>query len=76
MIFEWDPYKAEANVRKHGVSFEVAATVFDDPLHLSILDSKSSIKEERWVTIGQAADHRVVLVVHTYRTQKGDEEII
>ena len=76
MIFEWDPDKAERNLRKHGVSFEVAATVFDDPLHLSMTDPVSSIKEERWITVGRSVDHRVVLVVQTYRLQRGDDEVI
>ena len=40
MLFTWDPQKAQQNVKKHDVSFELAQTVFDDPLHLSVLDSK------------------------------------
>ncbi len=76
MQFQWDPHKAEKNVRKHGISFELAVTVFDDPLHVSIVDPESSIKEERWVTIGCSMDRRVTLVVHTYRVLEGNEEVI
>jgi len=45
--FEWDPAKAEANQRKHGVSFEEASTAFGDPLHLVIADPRHSLAEER-----------------------------
>jgi uncharacterized DUF497 family protein len=76
VIFEWDSSKAEANLRKHGISFEVAATVFDDSLHLSIVDPASSAKEERWITIGRAVDYRTVLVVHTYKIKRGHEESV
>ena len=50
--FEWDPQKAKSNFRKHGVSFEDAATVFKDPNALSIVDHEHSINEERWMTLG------------------------
>ena len=72
MYFDWDPAKAHANLRKNRVSFEMAVTVFDDPLHLSILDSASAT-EERWVTIGLAADKQTLVVVHTYQTRSGAE---
>lgn len=75
MLFLWDPEKAEINVRKHGVSFEMAQTVFDDPLHLSILDSKRH-DEERWITIGRSADNRTVVVVHTYGITEDQHEMI
>lgn len=45
--FEWDPMKAAANARKHGVSFETASTVFRDPNALSVFDTEHSAKEER-----------------------------
>ncbi len=49
--FEWDPEKAASNLKKHGVSFEDAAEIFSDPLHLSILDEADE-SEERWITLG------------------------
>lgn len=61
----WDPSKADINSKKHGISFELAATVFNDPHHLSVLDSKSK-GEERWVTLGLASDQQTLVVVHTY----------
>ena len=64
--FDWDPAKAESNLAKHGVSFEEAMTVFHDPLGLSRPDEDHGANEERWVTLGQGRDGRLVLVVHTY----------
>jgi len=63
--FEWDATKATSNQRKHGVSFDLAATVFRDPLMISIPDEESSEFEERWITIGQAENSKLLLVIHT-----------
>jgi uncharacterized DUF497 family protein len=65
--FEWDPAKALANQRKHGIRFEQAVTVFQDPLALSRLDEEHGGSEERWVTLGQADHGTLLVVVHTYR---------
>jgi uncharacterized DUF497 family protein len=54
MRFEWDPNKSRANRRKHGVSFETASLVFDDPNHLSVQD-RFEEGEERWQTLGSPA---------------------
>lgn len=75
MLFSWDTTKAERNIKKHGVSFEVAQTVFDDPFHLSILDAKSG-GEERWVTIGLGASLKTLVVVHTYIVVHEGQEFI
>jgi uncharacterized DUF497 family protein len=64
---EWDEEKAAANVSKHGVSFEEAATVFDDRLATTILDPDHSIGEERWLTRGQSRQGRLLVVWHTNR---------
>ena len=64
--FEWDAAKAVGNRRKHGVSFDLAATVFRDPLMISIPDEEHSETEERWITMGQAENSKLLLVVHTY----------
>ena len=74
MIIVWDPKKARLNIQKHGVSFEVAATVFNDPHQLSVMDEKSQ-GEERWVTIGLAADKKTLVVVHTYVDNESGELI-
>ena len=68
MRLTWDPNKAEANRAKHGVSFETAKIVFDDPLHLSQLDPHSD--GDRWQTIGMVGPV-LLLVVHTW--PEGDE---
>lgn len=65
--FEWDEGKAGRNIEKHGVPFEEAATVFGDPLSLTIEDPAHSWGEERFVTMGDSYAHRLLVVVHTDR---------
>ena len=74
MRYEWDEHKNQINRRKHGVSFELACKVFDDPLHLTKFD-RIVDGEERWHTLGNALGIVLLLVVHTYRLQDGDEVI-
>ena len=62
--FEWDPKKAQSNLDKHGVAFEEAATVFGDPLSLTIGDPDHSEGEERFILLGQAITNRLIVVVH------------
>lgn len=75
MLFLWDTRKAESNVKKHGVSFEVAQTVFDDPLHLAILDKKRH-DEERWITVGRTPHGKILVVVHLYWEDVAGQEVI
>ena len=65
--FEWDPNKAVRNIEKHRVSFEEAATVFDDPLFITVIDEEHSVEEERYITIGLSQRGRLLLVAHTDR---------
>ena len=67
MIYEWDAEKAKANLRKHGVSFEDAATVFLDPLALTFPDPYRPGGEEREITIGHSTARQVVFVAHCQR---------
>ena len=67
LIFEWDNRKVRQNLRKHSVSFEEAATVFGDPLSLTIIDPSHSDHEERFVIIGESIQRRLLVVVHTER---------
>jgi len=67
MKFEWDLTKAKSNLSKHGVSFEEAATVFGDPLTLTIPDPGHSEEENRFVTIGVSSRLRTIVAVHTDR---------
>jgi uncharacterized protein len=63
-LFSWDPAKVRSNQKKHGVSFEAATFVFDDPFQISRLE-RIVEGEERWHTIGRAAGMLLLLVVHT-----------
>ena len=67
MRFEWDPAKADANVLKHGVTFDEASTVFGDVLSVSGRDLAHSVREPRFVTIGLSSHGRVLVVYHTDR---------
>ena len=70
--FEWDIEKAESNLQKHGTSFEEAATVFFDPLSLTIPDPLHSDEENRFVTTGLSNQQRHLVVVHS----DGDDDRI
>lgn len=65
MRFAWDAKKAAANLRKHGVSFEEAATVFRDTLSATGSDPDHSIGEHRFVTLGVSKQGRLLAVSHT-----------
>ena len=69
MRFEWDSAKAAENLRKHGVTFEDAATVFDDELSSTISDPDHSEREERFITFGVAASGKALVVAHS---EQGD----
>lgn len=70
MIYEWDAEKAKRNLRKHGISFEDAATVFLDPLALTFPDPDQSTGEEREITIGYSSRQQVVFVSHCQRANR------
>lgn len=67
MRFEWDPGKAKRNLKKHGVTFEEAVTVFYDPLSATFDDPDHSEDECRFVTIGLSASNQLLVVAHTDR---------
>ena len=70
--FEWDPGKAQTNITKHGLNFERAATVFRDPLAVTIPDDEHSQSETRWITLGKDLTGRYVTVVHTFEPSTGN----
>lgn len=74
--FEWDPNKAVENRRKHRIGFEQAAGVFRDPLAVSIYDEGHSEDEERWITLGQAGNGPLLVVVHTYQEISATEAAV
>jgi uncharacterized DUF497 family protein len=65
--FEWDDDKAKKNLKKHGVSFEEASSVFGDPLALTIPDPLHSVEEDRFITLGESHRRRLLVVVSTER---------
>jgi uncharacterized DUF497 family protein len=67
--FEWDPTKAQQNLKDHGVAFERAATVFLDPEALSEFDEEHSQDENRWITLGLDRTGVLLIVCHTYREE-------
>jgi uncharacterized DUF497 family protein len=80
MRYEWDEQKNHENQRKHGLSFELAAYVFEDPNCLIVFDREDEAGELRWHAIGalpvEPGVGAVVVVVHAYREDHDGEEII
>ena len=72
--FEWDPAKAELNLKEHGVSFDEATTVFRDTLSITISDPDHSDSEDRFIDIGMS--HRMQLLVVSYTERKDKIRII
>ena len=68
--FEWNRKKAETNFKKHGVTFEEAASVFFDPLSLTVSDPLHSDEENRFIITGLSDRQRQLVVVHTDRDDK------
>ena len=67
--FAWDARKAEANLRKHGVSFGEAATAFEDPLSITVPDPDHSAGEARFILIGRSRQQHLVVVAHVERDE-------
>jgi len=67
MKFEWDPQKADSNLKKHGVSFQEAASVLGDALSITYHDPDHSVREHRFITVGMSRSGRVLMVAHTDR---------
>ena len=65
MTYQWDNDKATANLRKHGIDFADAVSVFSDDLAITIPDER--FDEERFITVGMDAFSRVLVVVYTWR---------
>jgi len=68
--FEWDDEKAQSNLKKHGVSFEEGATIFNDPGTATISDPDHSEDEDRYISIGKSVIRRLLTVIHTYRKER------
>ncbi|MBX9630772.1 MAG: BrnT family toxin [Burkholderiales bacterium] len=74
--FDWDSRKAAQNLRKHGISFEEAKTVFLDERARLIDDPDHSEEEDRFVLLGLSGALRLLLVCHCYRSESGVIRII
>ncbi len=68
--FEWDTAKAEANFRRHGVSFELAKAVFRDPFAIERLDDREEHGEDRFVIVGAAEGRALLFVAYTEREER------
>ena len=66
-LFEWDTGKAEANLRKHQVSFDEAQTVFTDDFSVAILDPDHSDEKDRLIIIGMSNKRRLLVVIYAER---------
>ena len=65
VVFRWDPKKASANKKKHGVSFDEAATIFSNvPLQVFHDPDHSDDEEDRYIAVGYSEHQRILLVVH------------
>jgi uncharacterized DUF497 family protein len=64
--FAWDPNKEKSNRIKHGINFEQAATVFQDPRAATIYDDEHSDYEDRWITLGISSTSGLIVVHHTF----------
>ncbi|MEG4859207.1 BrnT family toxin [Microcoleus sp. K1-B6] len=68
MKFEWDENKAAVNLSKHGISFEEARTVFDEPLYVDFYDDpEHSDEEERYTIVGESQQGNLLIVSYTER---------
>ncbi len=77
IVFDWDPAKAASNLRKHGVSFEEAQSVFYDEFAIQFFDeSHSSGNEERFLMLGMSSGAHLLLVCHCERDDDGVVRII
>jgi len=70
LLFEWDHNKARQNNKTHGISFDEASTAFHDPLSRTIADPLHSKGEERLVLVGESLKGRLLVVVHTERSDR------
>jgi hypothetical protein len=75
MKFKWNDAKNSANVLKHGISFEEASEIFNDPMIISKLDIRYEYGEERWFSIGSTNKEMITTAVHLYFDEKQEPVI-
>ncbi len=74
--FEWDSAKADTNVKKHGVSFEEAKSVFYDELAIQFYQNDNAEGEDRFLMLGLSATHKVLMICHCERNSGNIVRII
>ena len=67
MNYEWDEAKARSNLAKHGIGFDEAKTVFEDPLYVDFYDPEHSAEESRYIIIGRSRQERLIIVSYAER---------
>jgi len=67
MLFDWDPEKAAANLKRHDVSFDEASTVWNDYFNIELFDHDHSVEENRFLMIGESAEQRLLIISFTER---------
>ena len=75
MKFVWDPAKEKINIQKHKITFTESCYVFADQYSLTLFDKQHSENEDRWITLGQTPNGKILLVVHMFR-KMDDMEVI
>jgi len=70
LVFEWDEEKSKQNEVKHGVTFDEAKTIFNDPFAMTVSDPDHSDEEERWLDIGLSSGSRLLVVWYTDRSEQ------
>ncbi len=70
MQFEWDKEKATSNLKKHGVSFDEAETVWDDYFYIDLFDDEHSAEENRFLIVGESNGKRLLIVSYTERESR------
>ncbi len=70
MQFEWNKEKAERNLKKHGVSFEEAKTVWNDYFYIDLYDEVHSVEEGRFLIVGESGEKRLLIVSYTERENR------
>ncbi len=75
MKFEWNKDKNIINLKKHGISFEEAIEVFDDPMCMCQLDERYNYNEERWISLGSTKANKILVVANVFFDEYGEEII-
>lgn len=76
MKIEWDEKKNKKNIKVHGVSFDEAKEILDDPFCISILDKRFDYSEERWISLGSTTTGKLLVIGYAYYLSRNVEDRI